>query len=75
MEESKIKCQEETTQNKANKLLASLQNTIKVEDKQKRYSRSEILYLLSYSVIKIAQDSQINMSLNTAKRLKSLIFN
>ena len=29
-------CQEDTTQNKANKLLASLQNTIKVEDKQKR---------------------------------------
>ena len=32
----KKKCQEETTQNKANKLLASLQKTIKVEDKQKR---------------------------------------
>ena len=66
-EESKINCQEETTQNKANKLLASLQNTIKVDDKQKRWSRGETLYLLSYFVIKIAQDSQINMSLNTVK--------
>ena len=28
-------CQEDATQNKANKLLASLQNIIKVEDKQK----------------------------------------
>ena len=33
-EESKKKCQEETTQNKANKLIASLQNTIKVDNKQ-----------------------------------------
>ena len=35
-EESKKECQEEITQNKADKLLTSLQNTIKVKDKQKR---------------------------------------
>ena len=34
--ESKKKCQEETTQNKAIKLLTSLKKTIKVEDKLKR---------------------------------------
>ena len=32
-EESKKECREETTQNKADKLLASLKKTIKVEDK------------------------------------------
>ena len=36
--------------------------TIKVGAKQKRYSRVESLHLLSHSVIKIAQDSQVNMS-------------
>ena len=37
--------------------------------------KGETLHLLSYSVIKIAQDSQINMSLSSVKRLKYLIFN
>ena len=35
-ESKKVSRRDNTTQNKANKLLASLQNTIKVEDKQKR---------------------------------------
>ena len=55
---------EDTTQNKADKRLASHWETIKVEDKQKRYSRYETLHSLNYSVKNIAQDSQINMSLN-----------
>ena len=37
-EEIKKECREETAQNKADKLLNSLQMTIKVEDKQKRLS-------------------------------------
>ena len=49
--------------------------TIKVEDKQKRYSRVETLHSLSYFVIEIAQDSQVNMSLRMLKILKSIIFN
>ena len=35
-EENKKECREETTQNKADKLLTSLQRDNKVEDKQKR---------------------------------------
>ena len=50
--------------------------TIKVEeDKQKRLSRVETLHSLSYSVIEIAQGSQVNMSLSIIKILKSIIFN
>ena len=42
------------------------------EDKQKN-SRVETLHSLGYSVKEIAQDSQVNMSLSTVKRLKSKI--
>ena len=49
--------------------------TIRVEDKHKRYSRVETLHSLSYFVIEIAQDSQINMSLRMLKILKFIIFN
>ena len=67
-EESKKECQEETTQNKA-------EETIKVKDFKKRLSRIETLHSLSCSVIEIAQDSQVNMSLRMLKILKSIIFN
>ena len=48
--------------------------TIKVEDK-KKIELSWNLHSRSYSVIEIAQDSQINMSLSILKILKSIIFN
>ena len=62
-EERKKVCQEETTQNKADKLLAlrKRDNQSRRQDK-KRYSKVETLHLLSYSAIEIAQDSQVNMS-------------
>ena len=47
--------------------------TIKVGDKQK--NRVEALYSLSYSVIEIAQDSQVNTSFSMLKILKLIIFN
>ena len=49
--------------------------TIKVEDKLKRYSRVEKLQSSSCTVIEIAQDSQVNMSLRILKILKFIIFN
>ena len=73
-EESK-KCKEETTQNKADKPLASLQrDNLNKEAKQLRYSRVETVHLLSNSVIKIAQVSHFNMSLKMLKTLKFIIF-
>ena len=51
--------------------MASLQiDNQNKEDKQKRYSRVETLHSLGYSVKKIAQDSQVNMSLSMFKILK-----
>ena len=49
--------------------------TIKVKYKQKKYIRVETLHSLSCSVIEIAQDSQVNMSLKMLKILKFIIFN
>ena len=73
-EETKEKCQEDTTENKADEPLTSLQrDSQSKEDKQKKYSRVETLHSLGYSVKEIAQDSQVNMSLSTVKRLKSKI--
>ena len=63
-EVSKKECQEETAQNKAEKLLTSLKRNNQSRRQTKRFSRVETLYSLSYSVIEIAQDSQVNMSLS-----------
>ena len=41
---------------------------------QKFNYRVETLHSLCYFVKEIAQDSQVNMSLSTVKRLKSIIF-
>ena len=62
-------------QNKADELLTRLQETIKVEDKQKGYKRVETLHSFSDSVKEIALDSQLNMSLSTVKKFKLIIFN
>ena len=59
----KKECQKETIQKKQTNSLPDFKETIKVEDKQKRYRRDEALHSLSYSVIEIAQDLQANMSL------------
>ena len=74
-EETKEECQEDTTENKADKPLTSLQRDgqSKEDKRKKKYSRVETLHSLGYSVKEIAQDSQVNMSLSTVKRLKSKI--
>ena len=73
-EETKDECHEDTTENKADEPLTSLQrdNQIK-EDKQTKYSRVKTLHSLDFSVKEITQDSQVNMSFSTVKRLKSKI--
>ena len=43
------------------------------EDKAKRYNRVETLLSMGYSVQKIAEDAQVNMSLSTVKRLKAKV--
>ena len=66
--------QKDTTENKADESLTSLQRDGQIkEDRQNKYSRVETLHSLGYSVKEIAQDSQINMSLITVKKLKSKI--
>ena len=60
-EESKKDCQEESTQNKADKLLTSLQ----ISNQSRRQTKKLIelkSYTISYSVIEISQYSQVNMS-------------
>ena len=74
-EENKKECREETTQNKADKLLASHQRDNQSRRQAKRYNWVETLHSRSYSVIEITQDSQVNMSLSILKILKSIIFN
>ena len=54
-------------------LLPVFKETVKVKKTNKKYSRVETLHSLGYSVKEIAQDSQVNMSLSTVKRLKSKI--
>ena len=75
MEESKKDCQEETTQNKADKLLTSFKRDNQSRRQAKRYSKVETLHLLNCSVIKIEQDSQVNMNLSMLKILKLITFN
>ena len=69
-EETKKEYQEDIIENKADEPLTSLQRDDQSkEDKQN--SRVETLHLLCNSVKEIAQDSQVNMSLSTVKRLKT----
>ena len=72
-EETKEECQEDTHK-KAEETQKSLQrDSQSKEDRQNKYSRVETLHSLDYSVNEIAQDSQVNISLSTVKRLKSKI--
>ena len=63
-EENKKECWEETTQNKAVNLLASLQRDNQSKRQAKQIELSWNLTSRSYSVIEIAQDSQVNMILS-----------
>ena len=53
--------------------LPVFKETVKVKKTNKKYSRVETLHSLGYSVKEIPQDSQVNISLSTVKRLKSKI--
>ena len=74
-EENKKECRKETAQNKTDKLLTSLQRYNQSRRQAKKIELSWNLTFRSYSVIEIAQDSQVNMSLSILKILKSIIFN
>ena len=67
-------CLEETTENKADEPLISLErDNQSKENKHNRKSRDEIFHLISYYVKEIVQDSQVNMSLSMFKILKFII--
>ena len=70
--ENKEEFQEDTTENKADEPLTSLRRNGQSKE-DKKYSRVETLHSLGYSIKEIAQDSLVNMSLSTVKKLKSKI--
>ena len=65
---------EEINQDRPDECLTNAQ-LIKLskEDKAKRNSRVETLLSMGYSVQQIAEDTQVNMSLSTVKRLKEKV--
>ena len=63
--ETKEEYQEETTKNKANKLLVNLQRDSQSKEDKKIYSRVEALNSFSYFVKEIAKDSQLNICLKS----------
>ena len=67
-EESKEEVKEEINQDRPDESLTDAQ-LIKLskEDKANRYNRVETLLSMGYSVQQIAEDAQMNMSLNTVK--------
>ena len=73
-EESKKECQEETTQDKADKQLSSFQRV----NQSRRQGKNRLELKLTFTKLfcnKKETDSQVNMSLSMLKKLKSIIFN
>ena len=74
-EDNKNECREETTQNKADKLLTSLQRDNQSRRQAKKIKLSWNLTFTKLFCNRLATDSQVNMSLGILKILKSIIFN
>ena len=73
--ESKKECREETTQNKAEKLLITPQRDNQSRRQAKKIELSWNLTFTKLFCNRLATDSQVNIILSILKILKSIIFN